>query len=479
MQPDAIFVDEALENLDAMDNALQAIAHGGGEPDLVNTMFRSAHSIKGGAAAFGLSNIAQLMHLVESVLDSWRQRRTQPDHFGLGVVRDSVLAVRKRLTAGLLAESFAANLSSRLRALSRSTAQSDAGRLQRITVRSSAKIVVADAVAGLFHDIVGLGELLSVDSRADDVQEFLVRCVVPEHELLDLLVMNVDRDTVTVVAAPEPPALTQHGECAVKQAHAPATVRVDATELQRMIEQAVRVAQCGATLESAMGRNADGGVNPLAREATAWHLEAEQLALGLKELSRAPVSLLFARIPPLLEDLSSRLHKQYALYLTGEDVLVDRGVLQGFADPLMHLVRNACDHGIEDPAARAAAGKPAAGRITLSARLAKEKIYVSVHDDGAGLSRQRLLLAARSLALPVQDVLDDQAVWRLAFTPGLSTAEAISQVSGRGVGMDVVQRKVTALGGTVTIDSSPGVGTTVTIALSAESTQSLHQHGLR
>ncbi len=100
MQPDAIFVDEALENLDAMDKALQAIAHGGGESESVDAVFRSAQSIKGGAAAFGLANISQLMHLVESVLDSWRQRRTQPDHLGLDVVRDAVLAVRKHLTVG-------------------------------------------------------------------------------------------------------------------------------------------------------------------------------------------------------------------------------------------------------------------------------------------------------------------------------------------------------------------------------------------
>ncbi len=176
-------------------------------------------------------------------------------------------------------------------------------------------------------------------------------------------------------------------------------------------------------------------------------------------------AVLFARLPPLLVYLSARLHKPLKLAIVGQDLRIERALLQALADPLIQLVQNACDHGIEGAAARAAAGKPVRGQISVSASLAQGRFQLSVRDDGAGLSRQDLLQAARSNAIPVADDIDDPRLWQLVFAPGLSTAAEVSDVSGRGVGMDVVRHKVAALGGDVMIDSCAGVGTCVTISV--------------
>ena len=178
-----------------------------------------------------------------------------------------------------------------------------------------------------------------------------------------------------------------------------------------------------------------------------------------------PISFVFSRFPRVVRDLASKLNKQVELVTRGENTELDKGLIEKIADPLTHLVRNSLDHGIESPEKRTAAGKPAKGTITLSASHQGGNIIIEVTDDGAGLNRDRILSKAMERGLNAHETMPDNDVWMLIFEPGFSTAEVVTDVSGRGVGMDVVKRNITEMGGVVNIGSAPGIGTTMTIRL--------------
>jgi two-component system chemotaxis sensor kinase CheA len=178
-----------------------------------------------------------------------------------------------------------------------------------------------------------------------------------------------------------------------------------------------------------------------------------------------PMSTVFSRFPRVVRDLSQKLGKQVRLVLAGESTELDKGLIERIADPLTHLVRNSLDHGIETPDVREARGKPREGTITLKASHQSGNIVIEVGDDGAGLNRERILSKARERGLPVSDSMSDQEVWGLIFEAGFSTADRVTEVSGRGVGMDVVKKNITAMGGRVDIESMTGIGTRMTVRL--------------
>jgi two-component system chemotaxis sensor kinase CheA len=167
----------------------------------------------------------------------------------------------------------------------------------------------------------------------------------------------------------------------------------------------------------------------------------------------------------MVRDLAAKLGKKIEFVTHGAATELDKGLIERIIDPLTHLVRNSVDHGIEMPEVRRAAGKPDSGKLTLSAAHQGGNIVIEVIDDGAGLSRERILAKARQQGLPVSDSMPDNEVWLLIFAPGFSTAEVVTDVSGRGVGMDVVRRNISAMGGTVDIRSTPGRGSTIAISL--------------
>ena len=190
-----------------------------------------------------------------------------------------------------------------------------------------------------------------------------------------------------------------------------------------------------------------------------------ELQESVMSIRMMPISFVFSRFPRVVRDLASKLDKQVELKTEGEGTELDKGVIEKLADPLTHLVRNSLDHGIESAAAREAAGKPAKGTITLRAFHRGGNIVVEVADDGAGLNRARLLAKARERGMNVSDTMSDQEVYGLIFEAGFSTAEKVTDVSGRGVGMDVVRRNIREMGGSVEIDSSLGVGSRISIRL--------------
>ncbi|GEN23662.1 chemotaxis protein CheA [Halomonas cupida] len=192
---------------------------------------------------------------------------------------------------------------------------------------------------------------------------------------------------------------------------------------------------------------------------------ARDLQEAVMSVRMVPMDYVFSRFPRLVRDLAGKLGKQIELVTEGESTELDKSLTERIIDPLTHLVRNSLDHGIELPGARTAVGKPATGRLTLSAQHQGGNILIEVMDDGAGLNRERILAKASESGLNVSDAMSDEEVWQLIFAPGFSTAAEISDVSGRGVGMDVVKRNIQAMGGHVEILSRPGQGTTTRIVL--------------
>jgi two-component system chemotaxis sensor kinase CheA len=190
--------------------------------------------------------------------------------------------------------------------------------------------------------------------------------------------------------------------------------------------------------------------------------ELQEAALSIRMI---PIAGVFARFPRLVHDLSARLGKDAELRMEGESTELDRGLMERIIDPLTHLVRNSLDHGIEPPAARAAAGKSPRGTIWLRARHESGNVVIEVEDDGAGLPREKIMRRAREMGIPIEDSIADAKLWDLIFAPGFSTAEQVSDVSGRGVGMDVVRRNVREFGGHVEVSSRPGQGTRMTVRL--------------
>ncbi len=205
----------------------------------------------------------------------------------------------------------------------------------------------------------------------------------------------------------------------------------------------------------------------------------EKLLNGLAQLDRntrdlqdavmsirmMPMSFVFGRFPRVVRDVAAKLGKEIELKTEGESTELDKGVIEKIADPLTHLIRNSIDHGIETPETRTAAGKVAKGTVTLRAFHQGGNIIIEVADDGAGLNREKILAKARERGMTVSDAMSDQEVWQLIFEAGFSTAAVVTDVSGRGVGMDVVKNNIQKLNGRIEIESTPGVGTTINIAL--------------
>ncbi len=224
-----------------------------------------------------------------------------------------------------------------------------------------------------------------------------------------------------------------------------------------VITQAM-LAQTASTVDPILYESLLNGLAQLERN-------TRDLQESVMSIRMMPVSFVFSRFPRVVRDLASKLNKQVELVTVGDTTELDKGLIEKIADPLTHLVRNSLDHGIEIPEKRIAAGKPAKGTITLSASNQGGAVVIEVTDDGAGLNREKILSKAMERGLNASESMPDSDVWMLIFEPGFSTADVVTDVSGRGVGMDVVKRNITEMGGIVHIGSAPGVGTTMTIRL--------------
>ncbi len=380
----------------------------------------------------------------------------------------------------------------------------------------------ADAVQELFRDIPGLGSISALPNEAKNTRVFAVETVSTDDELLDLFAFHVSRDYIKITEKAATIALAEEGaprEPVVSGAAAaqpvpssdsslgfgffdgapgaPVAVADNASGEPKTAPKVAPKAQAGnaaAQPEAATIRVAISKVDQLinlvgelviTQAMLAQNSRAldpavyQQLLSGLADLDRntrdlqesvmsirmIPMSIVFSRFPRMLRDLATKLGKKVDFVTQGEATELDKGLVEKITDPLTHLVRNSCDHGVESPAERVAAGKSATGTITLSASHQGGSIVIEVRDDGRGMSRQRILNKAKERGLDVSDQMSDAEVWQLIFAPGFSTAEVVTDVSGRGVGMDVVKKNIAALNGTVEIDSAEGYGMKVSVRL--------------
>ncbi len=218
------------------------------------------------------------------------------------------------------------------------------------------------------------------------------------------------------------------------------------------------LAQTASEVDSAIYEKLLNGLSQLERN-------TRDLQESVMSIRMMPISFVFSRFPRVVRDLATKLEKKVELVTVGESTELDKGLIEKIADPLTHLVRNSLDHGIEMPEQRIASGKPEKGTITLQAAHQGGNVVISVSDDGAGLNRERILSKAAEKGLPVHDAMPDSEVWQLIFAPGFSTAEVVTDVSGRGVGMDVVKKNILGMGGQVEIESAAGWGSRITVRL--------------
>jgi two-component system chemotaxis sensor kinase CheA len=520
-----VFFEEAGENLANMESLLLAIDVESADAEQLNAIFRAAHSIKGGAATFGFADVTELTHELETLLDRLRKAELKLRREMIDALLEAGDVLRAQLARhrGSASDSpDARDLIGRIRALAKGEvpAGGDGRRVLRVRVGPLADAAAADGLAELFRDIPALGTLEALDNgalSADGFREFRVTTASPDGELLELFSFHVAREQIAIEPYAEPAHTdtadgradaprsapesdpgygffvdpqTLRAESAAPAAAAPAmqpqqsaprrpaankpaaagsldstTLRVSVEKVDQLINLVGELVITQAMLTQRT-RDLDpvqfqallAGVADLERNTR--HLQEAVLSIRM-----IPMAFVFNRFPRMLRDLAAKLGKEIELKTVGEATELDKGLVEKIVDPLTHLVRNSADHGIETPSQRLAAGKPAHGTITLSAAHEGGSIVIEVRDDGAGLKRDRILAKARERGLAVRDDMTNAEVWALIWEPGFSTAEQVSDVSGRGVGMDVVRKNIAALGGTVELDSAEGAGTRVTVRL--------------
>jgi two-component system, chemotaxis family, sensor kinase CheA len=549
-----IFFEEAGENLDLMEHMLLNLNLETADDEELNGIFRCAHSVKGGAATFGFSDVAELTHKMESLLDKLRRHELQPNAAMVDVLLESADASRSLLARHQTGDEGEAistsDLVRRITDLAAGVAvvpvpvvpvpavvavappvvapigQSLAAGVRTLIIRIGPleKPEQADDIKELFRDIPGLGDIKTLSSDREDTRVFEVQTPSTDDDLLDLFAFHVSRDRVSIKSAAveavkdegfglfegapgapadssyadDPPAgaplaplpgfgffdgapgapaaassvekaatkaVTKPGSTNVAAQPEAATIRVAISKVDQLINlvgelvitQAM-LAQNSRALDPAVYQQLLTGLADLDRN-------TRDLQESVMSIRMIPMSIVFSRFPRMLRDLAGKLGKKVDFVTLGEATELDKGLVEKITDPLTHLVRNSCDHGVEMPAERIAAGKSEIGTITLSASHQGGSIVIEVRDDGRGLSREKILSKARERGLDVSDQMTDADVWQLIFAPGFSTAAVVTDVSGRGVGMDVVKRNIAALNGTVEIESSEGFGMKVSVRL--------------
>ena len=522
------FFEEAGENLQSMEQLLLALDPAAVDDETLNAIFRVAHSIKGGAATFGFTDVAKLAHELETLLDRLRRHELAPTPPMVDVLLRggdalwALLAFQQGLANELPQTAELIDDIRRLASLSPGGAPAAA---PVAPVVASAPAAVAAPAGGaalrelevrvgplenpsaanrlyeLFDEIPEIGSLRPLDfgEAVDGIRRFCARTTCTDSELLDLFSFHVDREQVRLAPlgpgfgfhegnpgvpsrAPEPPAAvpaatpaaaaSAPAAPAARPAAASASVSPDAATLRVSVDKVDQLINLVGELviTQAMLIQGSRSLDPVVHQSllaaiNLMERNSRDLQDAVMSIRMIPMSAVFSRFPRMLRDLSGKLGKQVELVTHGEATELDKGLIEKITDPLTHLVRNSCDHGIELPQVRQQSGKPPVGTITLSAWHQGGSVVIEVRDDGKGLARDKLIAKARERGLPVSDTMTDQQVWNLIFEPGFSTAEKVTDVSGRGVGMDVVKKNILGLGGRVDIESAPGCGMSVKVRL--------------
>jgi len=475
----ALFVAESREHLKACNSSLLEWEKDPAAPEPVSRLFRAIHTIKGMAATMGYSGVSQLAHRTENLLDGLRQNRLQasPAIFQLlfravdtlgKVVEAAAAGTEESADASLLAELDAA--ASGGQPVAATTVVDTPAPVRRIsdvpklrpiqvvirpgaTMRGARGALVLRRAESL-GQVSGLRPPLLQFERDDFDGRFSFRLQtrVPDEEIVAALRAVGDVDRVEVL---EPAASAETKPEAVRQ------IRVDLRRLDLLMKQVGEL----VVAKNRLGALASESRDPILVELSERIGRLVSAMQGEVITARmTPVGEVFERFPRLIRDLSRDLGKQIRFDMEGEEIELDRAILDEIGEPLVHLIRNAADHGIESPAERQGSGKSAEGRILVAAARERNTVAIRVVDDGRGIDREKILAKARREGLVSDaDALSDDLLVRVLARPGFSTAQQVSGVSGRGVGVDVAMTRVRALGGTLEVRSELGQGTTFVI----------------
>ena len=535
-----------------MESGLLNLDTGDIDSEVINTIFRGAHSIKGGSGTFGFNNVADFTHIMETLLDEMRDGRRKVTQPAITVLLGSVDCLRTMLTSIQGEQSVdSASVGKYKSALEIELA----GSAEEPSVTASMDTPIANESSGLaadevdlteqgwkiafcpyldllktgndpvrmFRELAELGEY-SVSVNTHDIPAFYeldpeecnlswaleVVGDIPVGEITEIfnwvegdceldiqpLAKKIAKPApVEKVTEPEPSvqeieqpkvvpveintaATTEVSKPEVQQSDneqskasatsvkASSSIRVDTAKIDTLINMVGEVVITQSML-SLIGENFSmDKLAQLKRGLSQLERHIRDMQQSVMNIRMVPISFVFSRFPRLVHDISSKLGKKIELKLVGESTEVDKAVVELISDPLVHLIRNSLDHGIEMPADRIAAGKPETGTIELNDYHRGGHIVIEIIDDGRGLDRKKLISKAIEKGLIDENsVLGDKQAFELIFMPGFSTAESVTDISGRGVGMDVVRRNIQALGGNIEIISDFGKGTTISIHL--------------
>nr|WP_269469135.1 chemotaxis protein CheA [Leclercia tamurae] len=516
------FFDEADELLADMEQHLLDLVPEAPDSEQLNAIFRAAHSIKGGAGTFGFTILQETTHLMENLLDEARRGEMQLNTDIINLFLETKDIMQEQLDAYKSSqEPDAASFEYICHAL-RQLALEAKGETAAVAV-SPAKLSVVDAaptaapalddrvrvvLSGLKESEVNLLEeelsnlatLSNVVKGKDTLAATLdggigkddvvaVLCFVIEPEQIDFEAVTdapvaeaadvaevVEAAPAVPAVAPAAPALKAvPGEAAAPnrgEREKPAARSSESTSIRVAVEKVDQLINLVGELviTQSMLAQRSNELDPvnhgdLITSMGQLQRNARDLQESVMSIRMMPMEYVFSRFPRLVRDLATKLNKQIELTLMGSSTELDKSLIERIIDPLTHLVRNSLDHGIELPENRVAAGKSPVGNLILSAEHQGGNICIEVTDDGAGLNRERILAKAMSQGMAVNENMTDEEVGMLIFAPGFSTAEQVTDVSGRGVGMDVVKRNIQEMGGHVEIKSKQGAGTTIRILL--------------
>ena len=538
-----VFFEESFEGLDVMETGLLGMDSGTVDPEEINSIFRAAHSIKGGSGTFGFSDVSNFTHVMETLLDEMRDGRRDVTADAVNVLLQSVDVLREMLNAARDGGSADENrvqsqhaelqrvLANRAAAVSAESTEDESASAQvapdagvepvgwRIVFRPHPHLMrTGNDPLRIIRELASLGELQidcdvselpalaefepedshlswnlrlhdAVDkAQIDDIFEwveddcdFAVIPIMPPGfdptaAASTTLTEPTGTETAAVLRAAPPPVERRTDEgrrqeperrkSAPAAAGGSSSIRVDIHKIDGLINMVGELVITQSML-GMLGNDFDmSRVERLKEGLAQLERHTRELQESVMRIRMVPISFSFSRFPRLVHDLSGKLGKKIELKMSGENTEVDKTVIEKIGDPLVHLVRNSLDHGIETPEERTAAGKPETGTVCLSASHRGGNIVIEIRDDGRGLPRDKILDKAveRGLVRP-DDILSDKEVYDLIFQPGFSTAEQVSDVSGRGVGMDVVRRNINELGGAIEVESTPGGGSAIIVRL--------------
>lgn len=521
----AAFFEESAEHVTTMEEGLLQLERRPDDLDLINRIFRAAHSIKGNSGMFKLTAITEFTHLLENLLDQLRtghRTLTKPVMDALlestdglkhlieaaktGDAHDEgrIATLRERLTDGAVhAEALTVSVVQNLQTSRRVKIEWTPGPtlFQRglDPVQIVKELEHLGRVQTILRGLEGLPALADLDpERCYLAWAFILDTAESDATIAEVfefvredsqIVMETDASpfcpsisTNSVVpavptgssASSRPAAAI--GEVSSTMVSSPsgtvakksdgASIRVDTEKIDKLINLVGELVITQSML-SQLGNHFENPDLPVLQERLAQlERNTREIQERVMSIRMLPVAMVFNKFPRVVRDLAAKSGKDIQLILAGEETELDKTVIESIGDPLTHLIRNAADHALESPEERLALGKPAQGTVRLSAYQEGGNVYISVQDDGRGLNRDKIVAKARASGIIGPDEqLSDEQVWLLIFRAGFSTAEKVTEVSGRGVGMDVVRRNIEGLGGTIAIKTVAGQGTTFLLKL--------------